>query len=204
MSETAPLTTTAVGHEQTPVEQPEAPAPRSRPRWVIPVGALAVGLLIGGGIGAGIVAASSDPTRSAEYQALQHKSERKIAAAEKRASDAGDRVRVATNEMAARSAELDTREQAVAAREAAVTATEQQIAANSISEGTWTVGRDVAAGTYRTKDAISGDCYWSITRSGTNGSDIVENDIPTGGFPTVTLQPGQDFTNRDCGTFVKQ
>src|SRR4051812_20542337 len=110
----------------------------------------------------------------------------------------------AATEAAQRDTELDAREQEVAAREAAVTATEKQIAANSVSEGTWTVGVDIAPGTYRTSQPVGSDCYWSITRSGTNGSDIIENDIPGGGIPTVTLREGQDFTNRRCGTFVKQ
>jgi hypothetical protein len=63
---------------------------------------------------------------------------------------------------------------------------------------------DVAPGAYRTSEAVVGDCYWAIYTSGTNGSDIVQNDIPTGGFPTVQLSEGQDFENNGCGTFVKQ
>jgi hypothetical protein len=51
---------------------------------------------------------------------------------------------------------------------------------------------------------VSSDCYWEITRSGTNGSDIIENDIPGGGLPTVRLSEGQDFTNSRCGTFLRQ
>ena len=92
----------------------------------------------------------------------------------------------------------------MADREKAVTAVEDRIAATSIGEGIWTVGVDVKPGTYRTKEALSGYCYWAIYRSGTNGDDIVENDGPEGGFPTVTLSAGQDFENSGCGTFVKQ
>ncbi|PRY47965.1 hypothetical protein LY71_111144 [Geodermatophilus tzadiensis] len=92
----------------------------------------------------------------------------------------------------------------MAAREQAVTALEQQIVATSITEGMWTVGRDIEPGTYRTAAAVSDDCYWGIYRSGSNGDDIIENDIVSGGFPTVTLREGQDFENNGCGTFVKQ
>ncbi|SOC46716.1 hypothetical protein SAMN05660748_0412 [Blastococcus aggregatus] len=99
---------------------------------------------------------------------------------------------------------LEDREKAVSDREAAVTATEQQIARNSVEQGTWTVGRDIEPGTYRTKDAVIGQCYWEITAGGTNGSDIIDNDIVSGGFPTVSLSAGQVFTNSRCGTFVKQ
>ena len=107
--------------------------------------------------------------------------------------------------VAQRATELEEQQAALAEREAAVTATEQQIAANTITEGMWTVGVDIEPGTYRTKEAVStGSCYWSIFRSGTNGGDIIENDIVNGGFPTVTLSEGQDFTTQRCGSWVKQ
>jgi hypothetical protein len=171
-----------------------------------------VGLLAGGAAGA--VAASSDPTKSTEYKALQEKlgsSEKQVAAekssaeaAQSAAAETAAAAQSAQAEASASQASLAEQAQAVASREAAVSAIEKQVEANSIGEGTWTVGTDVKAGTYRTSAAISGDSYWSITKSGTNGSDIIENDIPTGGFPTVVLRPGQDFTNHGCGTFVKK
>jgi hypothetical protein len=73
-------------------------------------------------------------------------------------------------------------------------------------EGIWTVGVDIEPGTYRTAEAITGTgyCYWAIYTSGTDGDDIIENDGPEGGCPTVTLSAGQDFENSGCGTFVKQ
>ena len=83
--------------------------------------------------------------------------------------------RAAQADAAASQAALAEQASAVASREAAVSAVEKQVQANSIEEGTWTVGTDVAAGTYRTSAAISGDCYWSITKSGTNGSDIIDH-----------------------------
>src|SRR3954451_4076259 len=181
--------------------------PSKRPAWVQPATALLVGLIVGGGLGAGAVAAWSDPTHTDEYRTLQQEFEdaqSKIADAQRQATAVGAAAQKAATDAAQRDAELDQRETAVTARETSVTAVEQQIAANSIEEGTWTVGRDVAPGTYRTSQAVSGQCYWSITRTGSNGSDIVENDIVSGGFPTVTLKEGQDFTNSRCGTFVKE
>lgn len=65
------------------------------------------------------------------------------------------------------------------------------------------VGEDVAPGRYRTIDTVGADCYWKITKSGSNGSDIIENDIPGGGKPTVTLSKDQDFSTRDCGQWKK-
>ena len=78
-------------------------------------------------------------------------------------------------------------------------------AAATIEEGTWTVGTDIPAGTYKLESNIAPDtmCYWSITKSGSNGTDIISNGIPTGGRPSVTIKAGQDFTNQGCGVFVK-
>ncbi len=72
----------------------------------------------------------------------------------------------------------------------------------SIPEGTWTVGVDVVAGTYRAVGAGS-MCYWSITKSGSNGSDIQDNHYG-GGNLTVTLKAGQDFTTNNCPDWAKQ
>jgi pyruvate/2-oxoglutarate dehydrogenase complex dihydrolipoamide acyltransferase (E2) component len=186
--------------------QPEA-TPRRRPRWFLPAGVVALGLLVGGGIGAGVIAGSTDPIRSTEYRALQqklHNAESEEREAQQRATAVGAAAQEQATTVQQRNTELDQREAALAAREAAVTATEKQLAANSIEEGTWTVGVDVAPGTYRTSQPVGSDCYWKITKSGTNGGDIIKNDIPGGGIPTVTLSQGQDFSNQRCGTFVKQ
>lgn len=72
-----------------------------------------------------------------------------------------------------------------------------------IEEGTWVVGLDIPAGTYRSLEAVSSRCYWSITRTGSNGADIIQNDIPGGGRPMVTLKKGHDFTTRRCGEWGK-
>jgi hypothetical protein len=73
----------------------------------------------------------------------------------------------------------------------------------TVDDGTWTVGTDLPAGKYRTKANVGSDCYWAILKSGTNGADIVSNDIPGGGRPTVTLSAGQDFKTSRCGTWEK-
>jgi hypothetical protein len=73
----------------------------------------------------------------------------------------------------------------------------------SIEQGTWTVGTDVPAGTYRSSGASAG-CYWAITKTGTNGETIIANDLPSGGRPQVTLKVGQDFqTSEECGAWSK-
>ncbi len=105
--------------------------------------------------------------------------------------------------VAQEAADLEEQAAEIAEREAAVTKTEDQIAANTISEGVWTIGVDIEPGTYRTKESPY-DCYWAIYTSGTNQDDIIQNDIVTGGIPTVTLGEGQDFETNRCGEWVKQ
>jgi gas vesicle protein len=197
---------------ETLTSRPPPPGARGWRRGALPAAALIVGLLIGGGVGA--VAASSDPTKSSEYRALEQKlaaadsqaavEKHNAEAAQSAAAETAAAAQSAQAEVAASQSALAEQAQAVASREAAVSATEKQVEANSIGEGTWTVGTDIRAGSYQTSAAVSGDCYWSITKSGTNGSDIIENDIPSGGFPSVVLRAGQDFTNHGCGTFVKR
>jgi hypothetical protein len=74
----------------------------------------------------------------------------------------------------------------------------------SVGDGVYVVGEDMAPGTYKVSAAVKDGCYWMITKSGTNGADIIQNDLPTGGFPQVTLTKGQDFTTNRCGTWAKK
>ncbi|WP_018762347.1 hypothetical protein [Arthrobacter sp. 135MFCol5.1] len=101
-------------------------------------------------------------------------------------------------------AAVKTAEAAVKAREDAVTGAEKAKAARTVGDGTWTVGADIEPGTYRAAAAVGSTCYWGIYRSGSNGSDIIENDIPGGGRPVVTLSAGQDFNSTRCGRWEKQ
>lgn len=201
---------TAPPQAVVPADQPAPESaeetPRGRAGWRRPVAALALGLVVGGAVGVGAMVATSDPTQTDAYRALQQQlagTKDDLEVALDGAATARQETARARSAATAQLADLSRREQEVAAREQAVTAVEQQIAANSIEEGTWTVGRDITPGTYRTSQPVIGRCYWQITRTGSNG-DIVENDIVTGAYPTVQLGAGQDFTNRGCGTFVKQ
>ncbi|WP_179210858.1 hypothetical protein [Cellulomonas iranensis] len=160
----------------------------------------------------------SDPTTSEQYQSLKKDHDEVVATvddyktavakAEKDRDDAIDQMKrdIATREadLTVREAAAKLAEDAVAAREAAVTTTEQQIADAQIHDGTWTVGVDIAPGTYRTIEPVSGTCYWAIYKSGTNKDDIVQNDIVNGGYPTVTIREGQDFESSRCGTWAPQ
>ncbi|WP_147261960.1 hypothetical protein [Blastococcus sp. TF02A-26] len=173
------------------------------------------GALLGMAVGAVIAVAALDPTTSDEYRDLEGRmaAEQSQASEAQRATEDEARSAVESAEASASAAaasasqyadELAQRDAEVSAREQAVAVVEQRIAATSIGQGTWTVGRDIEPGTYRTAQAVTGDCYWGIYRTGSNGDDIIENDIVTGGFPTVTLSVGQDFENNRCGTFIKE
>jgi hypothetical protein len=73
----------------------------------------------------------------------------------------------------------------------------------TISDGTYTVGEDFPAGTYKTVGA--GDkCYWAIFTSGQNQSfdALIDNHLG-GGNLRVTLKAGQDFETKRCGTWTK-
>jgi hypothetical protein len=167
-----------------------------------------VALLVGVGIGSSDQGVSQD-----KYDQLVSDRDAlagKVETAEASARTAEDKLTKQQGALDSRSKDLDTRtsdldarEAAIAAREAAVTQTEQAAAATQIQIGTWTVGVDIEPGTYRMADPVTSACYWGIYRSGTNGDDIIQNDIVQGGRPQVTLEAGQDFKN-DCGVFVKQ
>lgn len=179
-----------------------APDPTSRPqrrRWVWPAataGALVLGVAMGGG---GSASSTELDAVTAERDTLAQQLE----TAEAAVKQAEDELSAKQEDIDAQAAELEARSAALDEREAAITQTEAAVAASQIGIGTWTVGIDIEPGTYRTAEPVASTCYWGIYRSGTNGGDIIENDIVQGGHPTVTLQAGQDFEN-GCGVFVKQ
>lgn len=185
----------------------KAPKPVDRRmllRLGLPVGALVVGLLAG----MGIVAANSDPTSSQPYKNLAARLSSAQASATQAQTSARDAIAAAHSAVEAGNQALAASQSAVQASAASLSSAQAAIDATSITDGSWTVGRDVRPGTYRTSQPVGGgvanSCYWAISRSGTNGSDIIENDNVDGGFPTVTLSVGQDFKSQACGTWVKQ
>lgn len=70
----------------------------------------------------------------------------------------------------------------------------------SASDGVWQVGKDIDAGTYRANNSVTDRCYWEVSV----GDDIVQNDMPGGGYPQVTVSDGQQLKLQNCGTFTKQ
>lgn len=71
----------------------------------------------------------------------------------------------------------------------------------SIEDGQWIVGTDFPAGTYETR-TDSTDCYWDITKSGSNHSTYVDQQVGIGHY-RVKLKVGQDFTTLRCGVWTK-
>lgn len=183
---------------------PGAPSPRRGVgRFVAPLVAGLVGMLLG--LTIGVSAGGGEDTgrvESLEAELAEARADREAADDEAQEGIAANRQTAA--DLAEREAEVAAAEAALAEREAAVSAVEERVAATSVEEGTWTVGVDVAPGTYRTAAPVGEDCYWSLTVTGSNGRDITANDIPGGGIPTVVAEVGQDFTHRACGTFVLQ
>jgi len=213
------------GDELTAVESSGEPATagpkprkkRGKGKWIAISVAAAVLLVGGGAVGYSL----PDPKASDAYVALD---KQKSAAEAQRDSARSDYDGLKTkydtllggitsreNTVSKREAAVSTAETtlkddqaAVKKREDAVSAVEQQKAANTVGDGTWVVGKDIEAGTYRANAAVDSTCYWGIYASGTNGGQIIENDLPGGGRPSVVLAAGQDFKSSRCGTWTKQ
>ena len=69
-------------------------------------------------------------------------------------------------------------------------------------DGTYIVGVDIAAGTWRNNDS-SGGCYWErLEGFGGRLADIIENEF-TYATQIVTIQSSdRGFTSKDCGTWT--
>jgi hypothetical protein len=195
------------------------PAPRRPGRKKRVLGVLMAGALLAGGTALG--ATLPDPKASDAYRSLADakagtESERdsirsdydslksdyetlQAGMADKEAKVQARETEVGEAEAAVKSAQA-----AVKKREEAVTGAEKQKAANTVSDGTWTVGKDITAGTYRATADVGSSCYWGIYETGSNGGNIIENDLPGGGRPSVALSAGQDFKSSRCGTWQKQ
>lgn len=135
-----------------------------------------------------------------DHETLSSGIEEREAAFEQRESDVAE----AEQAVADAEGEVAEAEAAVKKREEAVSGAEKEKATNMIHQGTWTVGVDIKPGTYRASENVGSSCYWAILASGTNGDDIINNDLPGGGRPVVTLSKGQDFNTNRCGSWVKQ
>lgn len=74
-------------------------------------------------------------------------------------------------------------------------------AQGGFADGTYTVGKDIKPGTYRTLARPVSDCYWERSNS---GGDTIANDFVTNAprGVTVTIYRGEGFTSQDCGDWI--
>ena len=72
-----------------------------------------------------------------------------------------------------------------------------------IDTGLWSVPGDYAAGVYSTTAPVAEGCKWLIYRSGTRLEKVLAGDYAVGGYPTVRLSKGQQFSTSGCGTWSK-
>ncbi|XAS62767.1 hypothetical protein VUN84_10510 [Micrococcaceae bacterium Sec5.8] len=205
---------TGHGTDETPLLEKLEPARKKRALLAV----AAIALLAGGTV---LGTTLPDPRSSDAYVALAGeeaaaKSERD--SAQSNYQSVKSKYDTLQNGNAAREAKLTARESevgkvdaavktadaAVKKREEAVTGAEKTKAANTIADGTWTVGKDLEAGTYRATADVESSCYWGIYATGSNGSTIIDNDLPGGGRPSVALSGGQDFKSSRCGKWEKQ
>lgn len=68
-----------------------------------------------------------------------------------------------------------------------------------VEAGSWTVGEDIPAGTYKVVEKADGTCYWARLKP--NG-DIIANNIG-GGLPKITLKKGEVFETSNCPLWKK-
>lgn len=199
--------------------------PPAEPReWTVKpwqaVAALIAAVLVAGGIGSAIGAASRngelDDLRS-ERQALvatQDRLERRVRGLEDRVNDR-EAQRRADEAAAERVAAEEAAEEAAAAKKAAddaAAAAAAQAAAeaerNTIAgDGIYAIGPEKSPGRYRT-DGPSGSnsagCYYALLRAPTSDSidNIIDNNIVNGpGF--ADLQEGQFFETTSCLTWTR-
>ncbi|MFL5797305.1 MAG: hypothetical protein ACJ77A_05160 [Actinomycetota bacterium] len=110
-------------------------------------------------------------------------------------------LRTVKSRLANREAAVAQRERDVTQREQAVKAEQGAIDHNSFGDGTYRIGSEVSAGTYRASGGSG--CYWErLSGFGGGMNDIIAN----GGFSphvVVTIQASDaGFSSSDCGTWV--
>jgi len=191
------MTEPAPSQPDVPSTTPEtSPKPRRWP-WIA---AAPVALLLGVGVG---FALQPEPEKVEVPTAATAHEKTRMSEQARQLDGRQEALDDREAELDDRADELDTRADDVEQQEAALDERLETVRQNTVTTGTWTVGEDIESGIYRALD-VSADCYWEITEAGSNGSDILNNGIPGGGNPSVTLSKGQVFTTQRCGEWHKQ
>lgn len=110
--------------------------------------------------------------------------------AEDKVDSLNDQIQQAESELTSTQSKLDS----VNASLQQAQATEQM---STFSDGTWAVGEEILAGTYRS--SAGGSCYWEILNAPSGGglNNIVDNGFGPGA--TITVSTGQWVHVEDCG-----
>ncbi|MEU0516680.1 hypothetical protein [Streptosporangium sp. NPDC006007] len=76
-------------------------------------------------------------------------------------------------------------------------------AKGGFTDGTYEVGKDIKAGTYRTTPGRITDCYWERSTAGgaTIANDFVKN--APGGVTVTLMRRGEGFTSEGCGNWMR-
>jgi hypothetical protein len=179
--------------------------------WGLLAVAVTASMIIGGGVGAAI-AYPQGRDDGVETTAVEQVKETKLKADseyQKLRSDLADANNTIAQADAVKSGiddlnkQHDGLEQQVKDAQTQLDGLTKQVDAakkNSVTNGTWQVGKDIDPGTYRANDQVGEDRYWEIKQ----GDDIVSNDLPGGGYPQATVSAGQQLKLQSCGTWSKQ
>lgn len=79
---------------------------------------------------------------------------------------------------------------------------ETKPAAPVIGDGSWLVGTDIAIGSWRTKEAVSGGLCYADTQD--KAGNILEQEVTPSGKTIIQIKKGAyKFTSRGCGEWEK-
>jgi len=137
-----------------------------------------------------IVAEDIRARRDGIIAAAQDKSERIVGDARKQAKNLEGRIQDTKAELASTEKQLD-------AVSASLSDARQAKRMSTFGDGTWSVGDDVLAGTYRS--SAGGDCYWEILNAPSSGS--IDNIVDNGFGPNavISVSDGQWIRVSRCG-----
>lgn len=215
-----------------PAQQPptipteQATPPRQRRRWPWVVGIVAA-LFLGVGIGAAgedppPAAATDNDQEVTRLQASLDDTQEQLANVGEERDAALDDLHAVEDARDTALADLETAQADLSAaedeRDAAITraeeaeselagvqeaAAEAEAAGTRFGDGTWVIGEDIEAGTYR-NDGGSW-CYWERL-SGLSGEfgDIIANGLPDGQAVVEIASSDAAFSSNGCGTWTRQ
>lgn len=176
--------------------------------WITPVVFTIAGLILGAALGIAIGIKPLAKT-SSDYKILKADYDTAQADLETASLDASemhareDKLELDELDVESYRAQLDQRSGELDDRESDLGMAEKKKAKRTISgAGTYEVGEDMKAGTYKSKGGDGRDCYWAILRDSSPGN-IVTNNL-SGGPAVATVRNGQFFMTEGCQDWTRQ